>query len=92
MARQAKVLPTEEQVKAIKRAVVWAGSQAKLADAIEVTPATVSNWVNGLNGVTENNAKLIQAFTEDAVLACELSTKLIKEAEAKRGDSLRKYR
>lgn len=92
MTRASKTPPTPEQIAAINRAVVWAGTQGDLAKGIKVTPASVSNWCAGVNGVTANNAKKIEKFTKGAVEAADLSTRLMKEKIASEGDALGLYR
>lgn len=89
MKKNQKVLPTPEQIAAIKRAVSYAGSKGKLATAISVTPSTISHWCSGLNCVTPNNAKKIEEFTRGAVKANELARLLLKE---KKNMSLDSYK
>ena len=92
MTRRAKTPPTEEQIAAIKAAVEIAGGQGELATGIGVTAASVSNWCAGVNGVTANNAKKIDKFTNGRVKATQLSTRLLNEKIEKEKDSLELYR
>lgn len=92
MTRKSKTPPTAEQIAAINKAVNCADSQGDLAKGIGVTPASVSNWCAGVNGVTANNAKKIEEFTKGAVQATELSTRLMKEKLERESDPLSLYR
>lgn len=92
MTRASKVRPTKEQIDAINRAVLLAGSQGDLAEKIGVTPASVSNWCAGFNGVTANNAKKIEKAIDGEVKAWELSTRLMKEKIERESDALGLYR
>lgn len=92
MTRASKTPPTAEQISAINRAVDWAGSQGDLAKGIGVTPASVSNWCAGVNGVTANNAKKIEIFTKGQIEAADLSTRLMQEKIERESDKLGLYR
>lgn len=92
MTRASKTPPTKEQIDAINKAVECAGSQGDLASGIGVTPASVSNWCAGVNGVTANNAKKIEEYTKGVVKAADLSTRLKKEKIELESDPLSLYR
>lgn len=89
MSKNPKVLPNEDQIAAINRAVDYAGSKGALAKGIGVTPSSISHWCGGLNCVTPNNAKKIEEFTRGSVKADELARLLLKE---KAGADLEMYR
>lgn len=92
MARRSSTPPSEEQVNAIRKAVAIAGGQGVLAQAIGVTPSSVSNWCAGLTGLNSKNAKKVAKFTKNAVKDYELSSRLKKELENSKKDELSAYR
>lgn len=93
MARRSEVPPSEEQIKAIRKAIKVAGSQRSLAIGIGVTAATVSNWNSGLTGVSATNAKKVAEFTNFAVKDYELSRQLKEKHDKEMGvDELSAYR
>lgn len=87
-----KTLPSDDQVKAIKRAIKILGSQTALAKALKVSPSAVSHWNKGLNAVTSKNARKIELVTNKAVLASELAHCLIKEKEFIKDGGLGAYK
>jgi len=62
---------TEEQKKhsldMILDAINFVGTAAKLSRALDVTPATVSNWVNGKTSPGMANAYMVQKITKGKV-------------------------
>ena len=92
VVKKTKTPPSKEQIEAINRAIEWAGGQGELGKLIDVTPASVSNWSGGINGVTANNARKIEAATEGHVKAVELSTRLMNNKIKEEKDCLELYR
>lgn len=57
---------------AIKRAVAELGGNSKLAQAIHVAPALVSQWVNGVRPVAARHCIPIEQATSGAVTRYDL--------------------
>jgi DNA-binding transcriptional regulator YdaS (Cro superfamily) len=68
----------------IARAIAICGSQKALADAIGVTPANVSHWLNRVRPIPAKHCRSIQRVTGKAVSVYELCPDVFGPPPAKR--------